>query len=605
MNDIIAMRKTTPSFIAEFPLATTPTDERELSIRLDAARNLYNACLGESLRRLDLMHQSKAWQAARALPIQVDGKPNKQRREVFHEVQVDFEFSAFSLQKFGQTCRDACWIGNHLGSHDAQTTILRAFRTVEQYAFGKRGRPRFKRFNELDSIEGKEQVVIRYKAEPEPAIHYAGLVLPLLLDPRDKGSWQKEALNSRVKYTRILRRTVRGRVRWYAQIVIEGFAPTKDHKIGDGVVGLDIGPSTIASFSLGEARLQPFCPTVIQPWKELRQVERAMDRSRRTTNPENFNAKGTIKKGRKKWYRSVRYRKLASTRKERERRLAAERKRAHGQLANEILAQGKTIKTEKLSYRSFQSCFGRSVKVRAPGMLVATLKRKAKAASGEVIEIPTRNTKLSQFDHTTGQYVKKPLSQREHVFGDGSTAPLQRDLYSAFLVFCCIANILDIRRVRKTWPSAEPLLRRAMSSEPQSASRRATCSPQGVALRADRPLKNEIAQREAADAVGVKAESCRERWNNSSESPGFSHGEVQVDACRQRSAETASFPLAVHWTPAQLAVSHLSRHGESYGQWVGEAMGELDYVRLRRYSYFILTFGALPRRYRPRIGSGG
>jgi hypothetical protein len=521
------MRKTTPSFIAEFPLATTPSDERELSIRLDAARNLYNACLGESLRRLDLMRQSKAWQAARALPVQVDGKPNKERRESFHIVQADFEFSAFSLQKFGQTCRDECWIGDHLGSHDAQTTILRAFRTVEQYAFGKRGRPRFKRFNELDSIEGKEQAVIRYKAEPLPAIHYAGLVLPLLLDPGDKGSWQKEALSSRVKYTRILRRTVRGQVRWYAQIVMEGVAPAKGRKISDGVVGLDIGPSTIASFSLEEAKLQPFCPTVIQPWKELRQVERAMDRSRRATNPENFNANGTVKKGRKKWHRSTRYRKLANERKERERCLASERKRAHGQLANQIVEQGKTIKTEKLSYRSFQGCFGRSVKVRAPGMLVATLERKAKAVGGEVIEIPTWNTKLSQFDHTTGQYVKKPLSQREHVFGDGVTAPVQRDLYSAFLVFCCIANILDIRRVLSTWPSAEPLLRGAMSSEPQSASRQATCSPQGFALRADRPLKKEIAQCEAADAVGVKAESRRERWTNSSEPPGFSHGEVQ------------------------------------------------------------------------------
>jgi hypothetical protein len=58
------MRKKTPSFIAEFPLSTTPADERELSIRLDAARQIYNASLGESLRRLDLMRESKAWQAA-------------------------------------------------------------------------------------------------------------------------------------------------------------------------------------------------------------------------------------------------------------------------------------------------------------------------------------------------------------------------------------------------------------------------------------------------------------------------------------------------------------------------------------------------------------
>ena len=495
------MRKKTPSFIAEFPLATTRADERELPIRLDAARQIYNACLGESLRRLDLMRESKAWQAAQAMPKH-SASNNKARADAFKAVEDKFEFNSCSIQKFGEQCRDGCWIGDHLGSHDTQTTTLRAFRAVEQYAFGKRGRPRFRRFNELESIEGKEQAVIRYTADPIPALHYSGLVIALMLDPKDKDGWQQEALGCRVKYTRILRREVRGKTRWYAQVVMEGLPPTKGRKISEGVVGLDIGPSTIASFSLEQANLEPFCPTVTQPWKELRRIERAMDRSRRATNPEHFNANGTLKKGKKKWKRSRRFQKLALKRKERERRLAAERKRSHGQLANRILAEGKTVKTEKLSYKSFQKCFGKSVKVRAPGMLVSTLERKAKAAGGELIAIPTSNTRLSQFDHTTGDYTKKALSQREHVFGDRVTAPVQRDLYSAFLAFCCIANILDIRQVQKAWPSAEPLLQQAMSRFSQSASGKAQCFPQGQnALGADRLSKKVIVRCEAADAV--------------------------------------------------------------------------------------------------------
>jgi putative transposase len=421
------MRKKTPSFIAEFPLLTTPVDERELSIRLDAARNIYNACLGESLRRLDLMCESKAWQAAQAMPKHTERAiekaqekdrlkaENKARSEAFRAVHGRFAFDSASIQKFGQQCRDACWIGDHLGSHDTQTTTLRAFRAVEQYAFGKRGRPCFKRFKQLESIEGKEQAVIRYKEGPIPAVHYSGLVLPTMLDPKDKQSWQKDALQCRVKYTRILRREVRGKTRWYAQLIMEGVAPTKGRAVGEGVVGLDIGPSTIARFSLEEANLEPFCPTVTQPWKELSRIERAMDRSRRDTNPDNYEADNTVKKGPRKWNRSRRYILLARKRKELERRLSAERKRSHGQLANEILAQGKTVKTEKLSYESFQKCFGKSVKVRAPGMLVSTLERKAEAAGGELIDIPTWNTRLSQFDHTTGEYTKKTLSQREHI----------------------------------------------------------------------------------------------------------------------------------------------------------------------------------------------
>src|SRR5258706_11104248 len=76
------MRAKSPSFIAEFPLRTTPSDERAMRVRLDAARNIYNAALGEALRRLDLMRQSKAWQAARATP------KGKERTDAFRAARI-------------------------------------------------------------------------------------------------------------------------------------------------------------------------------------------------------------------------------------------------------------------------------------------------------------------------------------------------------------------------------------------------------------------------------------------------------------------------------------------------------------------------------------
>ena len=100
-------------------------------------------------------------------------------------------------------------------------------------------------------------------------------------------------------------------------------------------------------------------------------------------------------------------------------------------MANRIPAQGAEIKTEKIGYRSFQKNFGRSAKVRGACTFVATLSRKAEAAGGSVAEFSTRTARLSQFDRMSGEYVKKPLSQRRHVFADGTV--IQRDLYSAFL----------------------------------------------------------------------------------------------------------------------------------------------------------------------------
>jgi putative transposase len=123
-----------------------------------------------------------------------------------------------------------------------------------------------------------------------------------------------------------------------------------------------------------------------------------------------------------------------------------------------------------LSYKSFQKNYGRSVGRKAPSLLVSRVRRKAESAGGRLVEFPTRKTRLSQFDHSTGEYKKKPLSQRLHAFGDPEIAPVQRDLYSAFLARCVVEDELDISQVQEAWPGAEPLLRRAMSSEGQAPS---------------------------------------------------------------------------------------------------------------------------------------
>src|SRR5690242_8154133 len=115
-----------PSFVAELPLRTSAADERALGVRFDAACHVYNACLGEGLRRLRMIRDSKDWQRARAMP---KGEPNsperKARAEAFRASTARCGFTSAAIQKFAEVCRDACWIKDHLGSHDTQTTSLR------------------------------------------------------------------------------------------------------------------------------------------------------------------------------------------------------------------------------------------------------------------------------------------------------------------------------------------------------------------------------------------------------------------------------------------------------------------------------------------------
>jgi len=456
-------RKTTPSFVVTLPLRSTPAHERSLAIGVNAARQIYNAVLCEGLRRLDLMRQGKAYASARKMPKGAPlSKERKTRSAEFRRLRESFNLTPHALQKFAQACRDRCWIGDHLPGHACQTAATRAFKAIEAHAFGIRGRPRFRRCDQYNSLEGKEaKSTIIWR---DGVVRVAAMVIAAELDPGN--AWQVEALKAPTKYSRLIRREVFGKHRWYVQLVQEGVTPlTRETK--RGVVGLDIGPGNIAAVGHGEAIFERFCETVVEPWMESRRIQRAMDRSRRATNPECFDEKGRWKKGAKARNRSKRYQALAAKGRDRDRRLAAERRRAHGEMANRILGQGTTVKTEKLSYKAWQRRFGRSSKVRGAGMFVGILRNKLKVAGDQLIEFATRTTCLSQFDHTDGTLTKKPLRQRYHQFPDGSR--VQRDLYSAYLASFVWESRLDVKQAAQAWTGAEVLLRAAADGfEPAS-----------------------------------------------------------------------------------------------------------------------------------------
>jgi putative transposase len=111
--------------------------------------DLYNACLRESLRRLDLMRESKAYRAARILP------KGKARIAAFKTARGFHGFQEYGLHAFAARICKACWLGDHLDAFTIQKVATRAFGAVEQHTYRARERPRFKRYNWFTSLEGK------------------------------------------------------------------------------------------------------------------------------------------------------------------------------------------------------------------------------------------------------------------------------------------------------------------------------------------------------------------------------------------------------------------------------------------------------------------
>ena len=474
-------KKAGPSFVLELPLVANPHESRVLAVRFEAGRQLYNAVLGESLRRLDLMKQSKAWGAARKMPQGAPKSPEQKARSAeFALIAETLGFTDYDLQSYATRCKNACWIGEHLDAHTTQKVGTRAFKAAQRFQFRTGGRPRFKpKWKALQSMEGKSNAAgLRWR---DDHLEWDRLKLKVIYDQKDSYGVQTFALQNPVKYCRLVRRVIRGKTLWFVQLVIAGFPKWKDkNPVRVGKSSIDIGPSTIAAVSETDAFLEKFCSNVPDLQKAIRRIQRAMDRSKRGSNPDNYNKNGTIKKPmllqgaapvkRLHWVFTGGYLRLRARLKDLHRVLAAYRRTEHGKLANRVVAMGNTVMAEKLSYKAFQRMFGKSVRDRAPGEFMDHLRRKAASAGGEVIEFSTRTTKLSQSCHCEA-VVKKPLSQRWHDCSCGVLA--QRDLYSAYLGLHVRQNdavwMLDTESARKDWCAVEPLLEKAVSGVVQAA----------------------------------------------------------------------------------------------------------------------------------------
>jgi hypothetical protein len=465
-------------------LVVTKGQKRVILSRLEAGRRLYNATLHEALKRLSAMRSSVQWQFAREMP------KGKERNEAFKALNAEFGFSEYALHDFVKPVRINAGWKHRLSAQEAQKIATRVFKAVNEYLFGTRGKPRFKGVNRpLHSLEGKQNTTGIIFRKELGIVDWNGLILPIIAKDTD---YINEALTAKTKYCRIVWRQLNGQKRFFVQLMQTGKAPSRDLFVADGVmVGLDIGPSSVAVVSEQAVGLETFAPSVEQPWQEIKRHQRKLDRSRRACNPQNYNDNGTIKRGVKLvWKQSSRYQKIRIQLQETERKLASARKRDHGELVNKILAQGNVIKTETISHKSFQKNFGRSAKVKASGLFFSHLTRKAESAGGQVVALNTRKLAMSQYDHVSNSRTKKPLSQRHHNLGDGVSC-VQRDMYSAFLALNASGETHNPHQLEMSWSAVEPLLRRTGLCVDQSANGKASRFPT-VLLPSERIVRQSI-----------------------------------------------------------------------------------------------------------------
>lgn len=334
-------RSKTPSFVADIPLVVDSALEKELLSRFQAGRQLYNACLGEAMARMKLVRDSEAYQAARMI------LKGKARTEAFGAARKAYRYSEYDLHSFAKLTADRSqWMAKKLDANTQQTIATRAFRASERVLLGRARKVRHKAPTRFRSIEGKtNKQGIRWTGE---GLTWGKLFIPGLIDPDNEV--MMHGLNSPIKYVRLLWREYNGRRLWYAQLVCEGLPYVKPQNyVSEGLVGLDLNVSNVAFVADRHAGLLPFADKVRTFEKEIKSAQRKMERSRRASNPDNYEPdfttkrgrktvkkKGNSKKGKRQWHKSNRYQKLARKKRNLERRKTTYAKSQNRQLVNEV-----------------------------------------------------------------------------------------------------------------------------------------------------------------------------------------------------------------------------------------------------------------------------
>ena len=309
----------------------------------------------------------------------------------------------------------------------------------------------------------EEKAILAYLEEPELQDAYA-------VDQMSKGIITD---TYRPCFASLVCKKIRGRLRVYVHITVEGKAISKRrkdstprHYYGKGNIGCDIGTQTIAYTSNTEVGLE----NLAERGNSIQHVERqealilrAMERSRRAMNPNHYNENGTVKKGHKQWNFSKRYQKLKQRHQKLCRIAAENRALAIREQVNHLRSLGECFITEPPNAKKLQKRanpenpvdkngrmkrkkrFGRSIKNRCPGYLQAKAKQLFESTGGMYVEVPILY-RASQYDHTSDSYIPKKLSQRMYHLTDGTK--VQRDWYSSYLLYCINKTYTQINKLK-------------------------------------------------------------------------------------------------------------------------------------------------------------
>ena len=438
-------KSNTSSYVVEYELAFDNENPASVLDKLEKiAKAIYNDCLNECLKRYHKLIHDRKYQEL--LKEYKTSNNKKELNKQLNEIALCYGYSEYSMHKYVK--KPYKYFNEKLGSHECQKIATRAFKATEKLRHHQADKVKFKSKYDSFSIEGKSSSSKLHCCD-DLSVNYGKYKYKLKVKRND--TYAQLALMDTVKYVRIYPKTIKNKRRWFVQLILKGTPPGKNRQYGESskVQGIDIGTSTIAVVSNDKTEMIELAPNCKEDEHKIKVLSRKLDRSRRATNPDNYNNDGTITKGKHKWYKSKNYIKIQAKLKDEYRKLSVKRKQSHEILANQIIAESTDIRVEKMNFKGLQKRslkttinkngkinskkrYGKTIKNRAPGMLLSIIDRKLKYKNLELKKIDTFQVKASQYNPIDGTYKKKQLKDRLVKLDEEII--VQRDLLSAYII---------------------------------------------------------------------------------------------------------------------------------------------------------------------------
>ena len=395
-------------FVLSLPLKLEPWQEHRLDKALEVNRQIYNAMLREGLKRYRQMAQTRAFRKLQE-DLRASREP-EERKRIYRE--LDKLRERYRLRPYDFSKDSTAYRRHFRENTDApivQNLAASVSRAVLGLSDGRAEKAFYKPEGGLNCISGKtNHTSIRYK---DGILYWKKLRLKTL----EKGSaYERQALEQTICFCRIKRKLIRGKFRYYAELVMKGSCPVR--KViparEKGTVGIKSSLSSVTAVSAGEIlklQLPRSSDTLEAQRKEL---ARKLERSRRATNPQNYEKNGTIRKGIFLWRQSINYRNLIKQYAEILRMQRVRRDELQRACMERLLEMGDCFVYEELSYRSMKYG-GRKIEDAAPAAFFRKFRRKAENQGRSGLAANHLQTQSSSFDHSAGAVRKtKPLRSK-------------------------------------------------------------------------------------------------------------------------------------------------------------------------------------------------